>query len=85
MVVLNRTHGDRRGMVETLTNLGVLAQERGDLECARQHYEDVLEAQCELRHTFGVARILCNLGEVAELRDAWRRLWNSCLRKSIRR
>src|SRR5205807_2328582 len=63
---LRRSKGDRRGLAETLTNLGVLAFEQGDMDAAWQWYTEAAQYERELPHTFGEARALSNLGEVAE-------------------
>jgi len=65
---LRRNKGDRRGLAETLTNLGVLAYEQGDMEAAWRWYMEAAQYEQELQHTFGEARALANLGEVAEQR-----------------
>ncbi len=65
---LRRAHDDRRGLAETLNNLGVLAHEQGDLDAAWQWYAEAARHERDLRHTFGVARALANLGEVAHAR-----------------
>jgi tetratricopeptide (TPR) repeat protein len=63
---LRRALEDRRGLAETLNNLGVLAFERGEMERAKRFYREALACEQELRNTFGVARSLLNLGEVAQ-------------------
>lgn len=65
---LRRAEDDRHGLAETLTNLGVLAYEQGDLDAAWQWYTEAAQYERELQHTFGEARALANLGEVAEQR-----------------
>lgn len=63
-----RANGDLRGLAETSNNLGVLAQERNSLDEAAEHYTAALVGENTLRHSFGMARALHNLGEVAHLR-----------------
>ncbi|HEX8833517.1 MAG TPA: NB-ARC domain-containing protein, partial [Abditibacteriaceae bacterium] len=67
-LALHRKNDDRRGLAETLTNLGVLAQETGEFSVAWRYYLDALAVECELDFTLGIARTLYNLGEVAEVR-----------------
>lgn len=62
---LRRTVGDRRGLAETLTNLGILAFRKQEWEAAWRFYAEALENECALHHHFGVGRALANLGEVA--------------------
>lgn len=62
---LRRELGDARGLVETLNNLGNLAFAVEDWGQARRCYGEALGHEQALRHTFGVARALSNMGEVA--------------------
>lgn len=72
---LHEARGDQRGLAETHTNLGVLAQEQGDLASASEHYRQALNAEVGLGSRTGVARALFNLAEAAGLRglaaDGW--------------
>lgn len=63
---LHGENGDKRGVAETLTNLGALAQLRDDRLEAWRRYEEALRIERELRHVLGVGRALSNLGELAE-------------------
>jgi predicted ATPase/DNA-binding SARP family transcriptional activator len=63
---LRRSLDDRRGLAETLNNLGVLAQERDDLAVAWDYYIEALTYEQEVRNTLGAALLLANLGEVAQ-------------------
>lgn len=61
-----RRIGDRRGMAETLTNLGVLELDMGDLALSWEHQSEALSIEHSLDHQAGIARCLFNLAEVAE-------------------
>jgi tetratricopeptide (TPR) repeat protein len=63
---LRRKLGDRRGLGEALTNLGILAYREADWPQAWAHYAEALEHEQALGNTFGIARTLYNLAEVAE-------------------
>jgi predicted ATPase len=63
---LRRAHDDRRGMAETLNNLGELSHYRQDWAAARRHYTESLRLRQPLGDPYGVAIVLSNLGEVAE-------------------
>jgi tetratricopeptide (TPR) repeat protein len=65
---LRRALDDRRGLAETLNNLGVLAYERGDMAGAWDFYREALEHEQAVRNTLGAALLLANLGEVARER-----------------
>lgn len=65
---LRRARDDRRGVAETLNNLGVLAFEAENWETAWKYYAEALEHERALSHPFGVAMVLQNLGETAEQR-----------------
>jgi tetratricopeptide (TPR) repeat protein len=41
-LIEHKRNNDRRGMAETLTNLGILAFQRGDWHEAREHYSQSL-------------------------------------------
>ena len=64
-LTLRRAHNDRRGQAETLNNLGLLAFESRDWEAAWNYYAEALQQEQELRHIFGVAYVLSNMGETA--------------------
>ncbi len=70
---VRRRYGDRRGVAEALNNLGVLAQEQGQLNEAARYYKDALLCEQQLENTIGVARVLYNLSEIAESRADWPR------------
>ena len=61
--------GDRRGLAETLTNMGVLAFERGDLEQAEKCYRDALEQEQGMGDSYALAVQLYNLAEIAQQRS----------------
>jgi len=63
---LRRSLGDRRGLAETLNNLGVLAHEQDHLERAEQYYREALDYSEELRNVLETGLLLANLGEVAQ-------------------
>ncbi len=65
---MRRAADDRHGLAETLTNLGVLAFEQGDLDAAWLRYSEAAQYEQELQDNFGVGRALFNLGEVADRR-----------------
>ena len=58
--------GDARGLAETLNNLGVVAQESGQLDAAWDYGEAALQIKVELGHVAGAAATLFNLSEIAE-------------------
>ena len=60
--------GDRRGLAETLNNLGVQAQEAGQLDEAWNYGRQALQLKVELGHVAGAAATLFNLSEIAEAR-----------------
>ena len=60
--------GDRRGLAETLTNMGVLAFERDDLEQAEKYYREALEQKQDIGDLYVLAVQLFNLGEIAQKR-----------------
>ena len=66
---LRRELGDRRGIAETLNNLGVLAHVQDDLDAARSYYAETLEHEQALHHIHGAAIVLCNLGEIADAKN----------------
>ncbi len=68
-LALRRAHNDRRGQAETLNNLGLLAFESKDWEAAWNYYAEALQREQELRHIFGVAYVLSNMGETAGEKD----------------
>ena len=57
--------GDRRGLAETLNNLGVQAQEAGELDNAWRYGYEALQLKSELGHVAGTAVSLFNLSEIA--------------------
>ncbi len=59
----------QRGMGEAHINLGVLAHYAEDWNTAQQHYLESLQIRQMLRHGYGVALVLTNLGEIAETRQ----------------
>ncbi len=63
-----RRSQDPRALSETLTNLGVLAAERADLNAADRYYREAIELSMHARHIHGIAINLANLGEVAQSR-----------------
>jgi len=65
---LRRKQGDRRGLAETLNNLGALAYRQGDWSRAWDCYVEALGHEQALRNPFGIARLLYNLAEVAQER-----------------
>ena len=71
-LTLRRSLNDRRGLAETLNNLGVLSYELENYPGAWDYYLEALkyEQQIDNRHGVGVA--LANLGEVAGI------LGNAC-------
>ena len=60
--------GDARGLSETLNNLGVMAQEQGQLDAAWRYGAQALQIKVELGHIAGTAATLFNLSEIAEAR-----------------
>ena len=62
---LRKRHGDRRGLAEALNNLGILEYRNGNWAKAWEHYAATLEHAQALGNSFGVARTLFNLAEVA--------------------
>jgi predicted ATPase len=66
---LRRARDDRRGMAETLNNLGVLAQYQKEWDTAWSRYAEALGYVQELGHPLGVAIELCNLGEVGRAQE----------------
>lgn len=72
-LVRQRKQGDRRGMAESLLNLGVLAHIQEKLEVANEYYMEALEIEQTLGDRFGVGRALNNLGEIAEAHGDIRR------------
>lgn len=67
---LRRGCEDRRGVAETLNNLGILAQAQDQRAAAQRWYTEALDVEREMGHGFGVARALSNLGEIAEAQGA---------------
>jgi predicted ATPase len=65
---LRRALQDRRGMAETLNNLGVLAQDATNWDAATRYYAESLRLEQELQHPLGVATALSNLGELFQAR-----------------
>lgn len=63
-----RTLGDLRGLSETLNNLGATHQLLGDLDAAR-YCTKSLEYEIRLGNRLGIARGLCNLGELLMLQE----------------
>ena len=59
----------QRGMAEAHINLGVLAHYAEDWDTAQHHYLESLQLRQSLRHGYGVALVLTNLGEIAETRQ----------------
>ncbi len=68
---LFRQAGDRRGLAEVATNRGNAAEARQDWDTAVSRYGEALELELALEHTFGTARALSNLGEIALARQSW--------------
>ncbi|MBB6048688.1 adenylate/guanylate cyclase domain-containing protein [Armatimonas rosea] len=64
---------DRRGLAETLNNLGVLAFERQEWEKANRYYREAVPHYESLRNTLGLGFMLANLGEVAESQRDFRK------------
>jgi predicted ATPase len=62
---IRRTLGDRRGLAETLNNLGVLSYEMKQYPEAWRYYFEALSYEREIDHRHGIALVLANLGEVA--------------------
>lgn len=69
----HRILNDKRGIAQTLTNLGALALEQGKADEAWTACLEALGCEREMRHAFGVARTLSNLGEVAEMKQEAKR------------
>ncbi len=65
---IRRRQGDRRGLAETLNNLGVLAYEQQNWPQAWDNYAEALKHEQEIGNMQGIARTLFNLAEVAEER-----------------
>jgi len=60
---------DRRGIAESTTNLGNLAEARGDLPNAWALYGEALQHELALGNVIGIARSAYNLGGVARLTE----------------
>ncbi|MGO8671973.1 MAG: tetratricopeptide repeat protein [Capsulimonadaceae bacterium] len=60
-----RKLGNCRGVAEALTNLGNLAESRGQIDLARQYFDEALDNELRLENVTGIARSLFNLGEIA--------------------
>ncbi len=63
-----RNQGDRRGLAETLNDLGSVAFHQGDWQQAWRCYAEALENEQALGNTFGIASTLFNLAEAAHKR-----------------
>ncbi len=59
----------QRGMAEAHNNLGVLAHHGEEWAAAEQHYLSSLQIRQSLRHGYGAALVLSNLGEIAQVRE----------------
>ena len=66
---LYRLLGDKRGMMETLNNLGVLAEKNNNMEEAWEYYTETLHLSHDLRYTLGIAICFYNLAEIAKGRE----------------
>lgn len=64
---LRRALEDRRGLAETLNNLGVLAFEQERYAVSWDYYREALTFELELHNRRGIGVTLANLGEVAAL------------------
>ena len=62
---LDKGRGDKRGIANSLVNLGFVAWEQGDHDQARSLYEESLPIYRELGDKRGIANALINLGLVA--------------------
>ncbi|HEX9723145.1 MAG TPA: tetratricopeptide repeat protein [Vicinamibacteria bacterium] len=60
--------GDKRGMAESLKELGKLDWTAGSVEEAQARYEQALELQREIGDRLGAARVLLTLGEIHDRR-----------------
>ena len=63
-----RKRQDRRGLAETLNDLGIVAYHQADWQQAWRCYAEALENEQALGNTFGIASTLFNLAEVADER-----------------
>ncbi len=70
---LRRKQGDGRGVAEVLNNLGVLAHEDKRWNDAERFYLEALSFEKQLQNAVGVARVLINLSEIAEIHEKRRR------------
>jgi predicted ATPase/class 3 adenylate cyclase len=68
---LHSENQSQRGMAEAYNNLGVLAHYGEQWEVAKQHYLASLHIRQTLRHGYGAALVLTNLGEIAETQQRW--------------
>lgn len=64
---LRRALDDRRGLAETLNNLGVLAFEQERYPVSWDYYREALRFEQEVHNRQGIGKTLANLGEVAAL------------------
>ncbi len=64
-LAIRRQLGDRRGVAESLSNLGTAARAQGDVVSARALHEEALAIRRELGSQGSIARSLNNLGNVA--------------------
>lgn len=65
---LNRLIDDRTGIAANLNNLGVIAQEQGDLAQARAQFQESLAIYQEVGDPAGICEALNNLGTVYQAR-----------------
>jgi tetratricopeptide (TPR) repeat protein len=67
-LALNETRGQKEGMANAYTNLGILYADRGDLVQAEFMYRKALALNEELDNKDGIARIYRNLSQVYAIR-----------------
>jgi len=66
---IQRTVDDRRGIAESTTNLGNLAEARGQMAEAWALYREALQHELALGNVIGIARSAYNLGGIARMTD----------------
>lgn len=68
---LNRLIDHRPGIAANLSNLGALAQERGDYDQAQAFFQEALDLQRQLGEAAGLCEALNNLGTVCQAQGKW--------------
>lgn len=68
---LNRLIDHRPGMAANLNNLGVIAQEEGDLQTAEKYFQEALTLYREAADPGGLCEVLNNLGTVQAAQGRW--------------